>query len=168
MEVVWERHATGGSAFCHASMCKRMQNRAPKNRRRLSGQYRGETNIELPFSSLPPFYAGIAKCRGGDLNPYALRRQILSLVRLPISPPRPLLLREQRAHRYAAFGPVRQPESVCYFASTPTEGRVPLKSRARRRPSSPSPNAVPPLGGVRGGRPLPAPRFPQTAFPKGH
>src|SRR5665213_4534005 len=26
-------------------------------------------------------------CGGGDLNPHALRRQILSLVRLPISPP---------------------------------------------------------------------------------
>ena len=27
-------------------------------------------------------------CRGGDLNPYTLRYQILSLARLPISPPR--------------------------------------------------------------------------------
>ena len=30
------------------------------------------------------------KCRGGDLNPYSLRNQILSLACLPISPPRRL------------------------------------------------------------------------------
>ena len=30
------------------------------------------------------------ECRGGDSNPYSLRNQILSLARLPISPPRQL------------------------------------------------------------------------------
>ena len=55
---------------------------------------------------------GIGKCRGGDLNPYALRRQILSLVRLPISPPRPFKATRVALIRYGAFGPATQPESV--------------------------------------------------------
>ncbi len=50
------------------------------------------TTAEETIKETPPLYAGIEKCRGGDLNPYALRRQILSLVRLPISPPRPHFL----------------------------------------------------------------------------
>ncbi len=108
------------------------------------------------------------KCRGGDLNPYALRRQILSLVRLPISPPRPLRLPEQRAYRYAVFGAMRQPESVRYFAPTPKEGRLPLKSEACRLPSLPATTAVPRRGVLRGGRPMPTARFPEPAFPKGH
>ena len=35
------------------------------------------------------FLGGAGECRGGDSNPYGLLHQILSLARLPISPPRP-------------------------------------------------------------------------------
>ena len=60
-----------------------MQNRqfvfAPKIEYRLVAE-RSEANL----SNLRiPFW-----CRGWDLNPHALRRQLLKLVRLPISPPR--------------------------------------------------------------------------------
>ena len=43
------------------------------------------------------------QCRGGDSNPYLLRDQILSLARLPISPPR---LNIVGAPIMARFGPM--------------------------------------------------------------
>ena len=37
---------------------------------------------------------GVVKCSGGDSNPYGLLHQILSLARLPISPPERRVTRE--------------------------------------------------------------------------
>ena len=53
-------------------------------------------------------------CAGGDLNPYAFRRQDLNLVRLPISPPAllegvPLLTLRRVGHSRQQRGSHREP-----------------------------------------------------------
>ena len=70
------------------------------------------------------------KCRGGDSNPYSFRNQILSLARLPISPPRLLHLCSSYDMKRLATPRTAKTESNTRQPSKPSLIRASAKSMA--------------------------------------